>query len=89
MPGVPSEAAVTTSRRPAPSPEAAARAASLKACRTHLGLTQTKMGAALGYRGTNLRQMMHDLETGRKTITETVMRLAEMYRMHGIPERFS
>jgi len=47
------------------------------------------MGAALGYRGTNLRQMMHDLETGRKTITETVMRLAEMYRMHGIPERFS
>lgn len=59
--------------------------AALRAIRDHLGLTQTEMGRALGYSGPNTRQTVHRYETGEREAPPWIIRLAEMYRRHGIP----
>jgi transcriptional regulator with XRE-family HTH domain len=48
--------------------------------RLSLGLTLAQMALMLGYQGENLRQMMFDLESGKRTIREPQRRLAEAYR---------
>jgi hypothetical protein len=48
--------------------------------RIKLGLTLAQMALMLGYQGENLRQMMFDLESGKRTIREPQRRLAEAYR---------
>lgn len=51
--------------------------AQLKAARHELGLSLWQMATALGYQGTQRRQMMDDLETGRRPIREPQRRLVE------------
>jgi transcriptional regulator with XRE-family HTH domain len=52
----------------------------IRKIRLKLGLTLAEMAYLLGYQGENLRQQMHDLETGRRPIREPQRRLAEAYR---------
>ena len=54
-------------------PESIARA------RKRLGLTLEQMATMLGYAGEQRRQMMYDLESGRRTIREPQRRLTEAY----------
>lgn len=51
----------------------------LQEARRELGLTLEQMAAVLGYQGIQRRQMMHDLETGRRAIREPQRRLVEAY----------
>jgi transcriptional regulator with XRE-family HTH domain len=50
-----------------------------KASREKLGLTQTQMGTLLGYSGENVRQMVYDIETGRRDLMPCQRRLLEAY----------
>ena len=50
-----------------------------RAARQYLGLTLSQMAVMLGYQGKHTRQMMHDLETGRRPIREPQRRLIEAY----------
>lgn len=53
--------------------------AQLALARQRLGLTLEQMATMLGYQGIQRRQMMHDLETGRRAIREPQRRLVELY----------
>jgi hypothetical protein len=50
-----------------------------KASREKLGLTQTQMGTLHGYSGENVRQMVYDIETGRRDLMPCQRRLLEAY----------
>lgn len=50
-----------------------------KAARTRLGLTQTQMGTLLGYSGENVRQMVYDIETGRRPLMPCQRLLLQAY----------
>lgn len=47
--------------------------------RQRLGLTLEQMASMLGYIGEQRRQMMYDLESGRRAIREPQRRLVEAY----------
>lgn len=51
----------------------------LKEARHTLGLSISEMADMLGYQGTQARQQMDDLETGRRPIRAPQRRLAEAY----------
>lgn len=51
----------------------------VSAARRELGLTLEQMATLLGYQGEQRRQMMHDLETGRRPVREPQRRLVEAY----------
>jgi transcriptional regulator with XRE-family HTH domain len=51
----------------------------IKAARKALGLTLEQLATMLGYQGAQRRQMMHDLETGRRPLREPQRRLLEAY----------
>lgn len=51
----------------------------IKDARLKLGLTQSQLAILLGYKGDNVRAMMHDLETGAKPLREPQMRLLVAY----------
>ena len=51
----------------------------LARARQRLGLTLEQMAMMLGYVGEQRRQMMYDLESGRRTIREPQRRLVEAY----------
>lgn len=51
----------------------------LKAARKLLGLTLEELAELLGYQGEHKRQMLYDLETGRRPIREPQRRLIEAY----------
>lgn len=51
----------------------------LHEARRKLGLTLEAMATMLGYQGAQRRQMMYDLETGRRAIREPQRRLVEAY----------
>ncbi len=51
----------------------------LRQARLRLGLTLEAMAKMLGYQGVQRRQMMYDLESGRKPIREPQRRLMEAY----------
>lgn len=53
--------------------------AQLSKTRRELGLTLEAMATMLGYQGEQRRQMMYDLETGRRAIREPQRRLVEAY----------
>jgi transcriptional regulator with XRE-family HTH domain len=53
--------------------------AQLHKARQKLGLTLEQMAAMLGYEGDHRRQMLYDLESGRRTIREPQRRLVEAY----------
>ena len=50
-----------------------------KAARKSLGLTQSQMAAMLGYQGKNNKQMMYDIETGRRPLRGPQRRLMIAY----------
>jgi DNA-binding XRE family transcriptional regulator len=50
-----------------------------KEARQTLGLTQEQMGAMLGYQGDHVRQMVYEIETGRKPLMPCQRRLLEAY----------
>jgi len=47
--------------------------------RLRLGLTQTQMGALLGYEGEHVRQMVYEIEQGQKPLRPCQRRLLEAY----------
>ena len=47
--------------------------------RMRLGLTLEQMATMLGYEGVQRRQMMYDLETGRRPVREPQRRLIMAY----------
>lgn len=47
--------------------------------RKRLGLSLEALAMMLGYQGEHRRQMMHDLETGRRAIREPQRRLVDAY----------
>lgn len=51
----------------------------LSKARQKLGLTLEQMATMLGYVGEQRRQMMYDLESGRRSIREPQRRLTEAY----------
>lgn len=51
----------------------------IKDARLKLGLTQSQLAILLGYKGENVRAMMHDLETGNKPLREAQKRLLVAY----------
>lgn len=51
----------------------------LARARKRLGLSLEELAALLGYQGAHRRQMMYDLETGRRAIREPQRRLVEAY----------
>lgn len=51
----------------------------LSKARRKLGLTLEQMATLLGYVGEQRRQMMYDLESGRRAIREPQRRLVEAY----------
>jgi hypothetical protein len=51
----------------------------IRQARHKLGLTLDQMAMVLGYEGVQRRQMMHDLETGRRRVREPQRRLVEAY----------
>lgn len=51
----------------------------VKAARHRLGLTLEQLAHLLGYQGEHKRQMMYDLETGRRPLREPQRRLLEAY----------
>jgi DNA-binding XRE family transcriptional regulator len=51
----------------------------LKGSRALLGLTQEQMGAMLGYQGAHIRQIIYEIETGRKPLMPCQRRLLEAY----------
>lgn len=53
--------------------------AELREARRKLGLTLEQMATMLGYQGSQRRQMMWDLESGRKPLREPQRRLVEAY----------
>jgi transcriptional regulator with XRE-family HTH domain len=53
--------------------------AQLHEARRKLGLTLEQMAAMLGYEGDHRRQMLYDLESGRRTIREPQRRLVGAY----------
>lgn len=63
-------------------------AEAFRAARLSCGLTATEWAAALGYASANPRQLIHDMESGRKTVTPSIARLAEMLRRYGVPSDF-
>lgn len=73
---------------PAPLDVDMSAAAAFRAARLSCGLTATEWASALGYASANPRQLIHDMESGRKTVTPSIARLAEMYQRHGIPAEF-
>jgi hypothetical protein len=50
-----------------------------KEARLRLGLTQTQMGQMLGYQGDHVRQMVYEIETGRKPLMFCQWRLLDAY----------
>lgn len=50
-----------------------------KEARLTLGLTQTQMGAMLGYQGQNVRQMVYEIEQGQKPLMPCQRRLLQAY----------
>jgi transcriptional regulator with XRE-family HTH domain len=50
-----------------------------KEARVRLGLTQEQMGSMLGYQGDHVRQMVYEIETGRKPLMPCQRRLLEAY----------
>lgn len=62
--------------RPASTMDQARR---MRQARRLLGLSLTEMAAMLGYQGSQMRQQMDDLETGRRPIREPQRRLVEAY----------
>lgn len=50
-----------------------------KEVRLRLGLTQTQMGAMLGYQGEHVRQMVYEIEAGDKPLMPCQRRLLEAY----------
>lgn len=51
----------------------------LQEARRELGLTLEQMATMLGYQGAQRRQMMWDIENGRKPLREPQRRLIEAY----------
>lgn len=51
----------------------------LREARLRLGLTLEAMATMLGYQGVQRRQMLYDLESGRKPIREPQRRLVAAY----------
>lgn len=51
----------------------------IKEARVKLGLSQTQFATLLGYSGSQIRQQMHDLETGKKPLRDAQRRLIEAY----------
>ena len=51
----------------------------LARARQRLGLTLEQMATMLGYEGEQRRQMMYDLESGRRAIRNPQCRLTEAY----------
>jgi hypothetical protein len=51
----------------------------IKATRLELGQTLEQTASLLSYGGVGLRQQMHNLEAGRRTIREAQRRLVEAY----------
>lgn len=47
--------------------------------RRKLGLSLEEMASMLGYDGEHRRQMMYDIETGRRSLREPQRRLIEAY----------
>jgi hypothetical protein len=50
-----------------------------KKARTKLGLSPTQMGHMLGYQGENVRQMVYEIEGGKKPLMPCQRRLIEAY----------
>lgn len=50
-----------------------------KEARLTLGLTQTQMGALLGYQGAHVRQMIFEIEQGSKPLMPCQRRLLQAY----------
>lgn len=50
-----------------------------KKARTKLGLSPTQMGQMLGYQGENVRQMVYEIEAGKKPLMPCQRRLLEAY----------
>jgi len=50
-----------------------------KQVRLRLGLTQSEMGAMLGYQGPHVRQMMNSIEAGRRALMPCQERLLQAY----------
>ena len=61
------------------------------AIRRRLGLTADAFGRALGFGGNrnSLQSRISDMEAGRRTITPTVARLAQMYDRAGVPNEWA
>lgn len=51
----------------------------IKEARLTLGLTQSQMGEMLGYKGPHTRQMVYDIETGKKPLMPCQERLLRAY----------
>ena len=60
----------------------------LRTVRENLGLSTEKFGRALGYQGAYGIASRHirRFESGARPIPQTIGRLAEMLRQHGVPE---
>ena len=52
---------------------------SLKQARQTLGLTASQMGVLLGYQGPHVRQMIYEIETGKKPLMPCQSRLLQAY----------
>jgi len=62
----------------------------LRTVRENLGLSTEKFGRALGYQGAYGIASRHirRFESGARPIPQPIERLAEMFRLHGVPERW-
>jgi transcriptional regulator with XRE-family HTH domain len=60
----------------------------LRTIREDLGLSTEKLGRALGYQGAYGIASRHirRFESGARPIPRRIERLAEMFRLHGVPE---
>ena len=62
----------------------------LKAIRAKLGLTQLQFGRALGIGGADLgcSSYVSQMENGHESVSEARARLARMYDLFGVPDKF-
>jgi len=60
--------------------------AELADIRRSLGLSTNQMGRALGYHGPNMHVTVRRYERGERPVPPTIARLAEMFKMHGVPK---
>ena len=62
----------------------------LRAIRQQLGLTQWNMGRAFGYQGErrNVSTQIRQMESGKRPVPPLTARLAEMFKLYGVPQHF-